>query len=125
MPKAVFSVKIDDVRNVVRTSYSGSVTAVDMKTGVQQVEALLPRARTGFIVLADLTGLEIMELECGVHIAKIMDLCKARGVSMVIRVMPDPKKDIGLNILSLVHYRGKVKIITCDTLAAAEKILND
>jgi hypothetical protein len=121
--KTVFTVEVDSARNLVHTRYSGSVTAQEMKLGVEQVEVLLPQVRKGFTVLADLSDLEVMELECGVHIARMMDLCKTGGVAMVIRVMPDPKKDIGLNILSLVHYRGKVKIITCDTLAEAEKIL--
>jgi anti-anti-sigma regulatory factor len=84
---------------------------------------MLAQVRPGFAVLADLSGLEAMDVECGPHIAKIMDLCKARGVSLVVRVMPDPKKDIGLNILSLVHYRGKVKIVTCATRAEAEHAL--
>jgi hypothetical protein len=121
--KTVFSVEIDPVRNLVRTRYFGSVMAADMKNGAKQVEALLPQVRAGFVVLADMSGLELMELDCGPHIARIMDLCKAHGVSMVVRVIPDPKKDIGINILSLIHYRGKVKLVTCDTLAEAEKIL--
>jgi hypothetical protein len=100
------------------------VTAAEMKAGVAQVEVLLPQLRAGFTVLADMSGLEVMDLDCGPHIARIMDLCKDHGVSMVVRVMPNPKKDIGINILSLIHYRGTVKLVTCDTLAEAEKILN-
>ncbi len=111
------------MRNFVRTRYFSSVTATDMKNGAQQVEALLPQVRAGFVVLADMSELEVMELDCGPHIARIMDLCKAHGVSMVVRVIPDPKKDIGINILSLIHYRGAVKLVTCDTLAEAEKFL--
>lgn len=94
-----------------------------MKNGAKQVETLLPQVRAGFVALADLSGLEVMELECGPHLARIMDLCKAHGVSMVIRVLPHPKKDIGINILSMIHYRGTVKLVTCDTLAEAEKFL--
>ena len=116
--------EVDVARNRVYTRYSGNVTAAVMEAGAQRVEALLPQLRPGFAVLADLSGLELMELECGLHIARIMDLCKAHGVAMVVRVIPDQKKDIGLNILSLVHYRGKVRLVTCETLAEAEKILN-
>jgi hypothetical protein len=83
----------------------------------------MPQMRTGFTVLVDLSGLENMALDCVPYLSKIMDLCKAQGVGLVVRVIPDPTKDIGLNILSLIHYRGKVRIVTCDTLAEAEKLM--
>lgn len=121
--KAAFVVEVDAARNLVRTRYCGSVTAAQMKTGVQEAERLLPQMRAGFAVLADLSGLEAMDLDCAPHLSKIMDLCKAQGVGLVIRVIPDPTKDIGLNILSLIHYRGKVRLVTCDTLAEAERAL--
>jgi hypothetical protein len=41
----------------------------------------------------------------------------------VVRVIPDPQKDIGLNILSLFHYRKRVRIVTCETLDEARKVL--
>ena len=37
------------------------------------------------------------------------------------RVMPDPHKDIGLNILSQFHYGTDVKIATFETLADARQ----
>jgi hypothetical protein len=37
----------------------------------------------------------------------------------VARVMPDPHKDIGLNILSQFHYSPDIPITTFDTLADA------
>jgi hypothetical protein len=123
-PNLPFEIEVDATRNLTRTYYRGRVTAADMEAAVKQAESLLAQTRPGFTILADLTGLEVMDLECGPHIARIMDLCKARGVSLVVRVIPDPKKDIGLNILSLVHYRGEVKVVTCETVAEAEKILS-
>ena len=35
------------------------------------------------------------------------------------RVVPDPHKDIGLNILSQFHYGPEIKIATFETLADA------
>jgi hypothetical protein len=52
-----------------------------------------------------------------------MDLCNKHGIEMVVRVIPDPQKDIGLNILSLFHYRRRVRIVTCKTLAEAMRAL--
>ena len=48
-----------------------------------------------------------------------MDALAEKKVASVTRVMPDPHKDIGLNILSQFHYGAKVKIATFETLADA------
>ena len=55
--------------------------------------------------------------------AAYVDLCNKQGIEMVVRVIPDPQKDIGLNILSLFHYRRRVRIVTCATLEEAMKAL--
>jgi hypothetical protein len=121
--KAAFVVEIDVPRNVVFTRAYGTITAIEMQEGAAQAERVLGQLRPGFSVLADMTALDLMELECVPHLTRMMDLFKARGVALVVRVMPDPHKDIGLNILSLIHYRGEVRIITCATLAEAEREL--
>jgi hypothetical protein len=118
-----FKVEVDAARNLVHTLYCGKVTAEHMKIAAAEVELQLPEMRTGFAVLADLSGLEAMELDCAPHLSRIMDLCRTQGVALVVRIIPDPSKDIGLNILSLIHYRGKVRIVTCATLAEAERAL--
>jgi hypothetical protein len=46
-----------------------------------------------------------------------------KGIAKVVRVIPDPGKDIGLSIMSLFHYRRGVSIVTVETLAEAEKNL--
>ena len=53
------------------------------------------------------------------HVAEIMDVLAERGVVSVTRVMPDPHKDIGLNILSQFHYGPEIQIATFQTLADA------
>ena len=53
------------------------------------------------------------------HIAEIMDALTQKGVASVARVMPDPHKDIGLNILSQFHYGPEIQIATFETLADA------
>jgi hypothetical protein len=53
----------------------------------------------------------------------MMDLCNKKGVETVVRVIPDPRKDIGLNILSLFHYRRHVRIVTCATISEAMNVL--
>ena len=57
---------------------------------------------------------------------RIMSLClNKKGIEMVVRVIPDPRKDIGLNILSLFHYRRGLRILTYETLDEAMKALAD
>lgn len=79
--------------------------------------------KPGFTVVTDLTELERMEPDCVPHLTKLMDLFLAAGVAKVVRVIPDPKRDIGFNLLSLTHYRGRVSIATFGTRAEAEVAL--
>jgi len=51
--------------------------------------------------------------------AHIMDALAEKGLASVTRVIPDPHKDIGLNILSQFHYGPEIKIATFETLADA------
>ena len=53
-----------------------------------------------------------------------MDLLDEAGVSLVVRVIPDPKKDIGMNILSLFHYRNRPRVVTCARMIEAAKELS-
>jgi len=122
IPRA-FELEVDSVGNIVHLRYFGRVRAADLAPCVEQVRAALPSVRAGFTVLTDLTHLESMELECARHLTTMMDLCGASGIGTAVRVIPDATKDIGLNILSIIHYRGGVRILTCRTLAEAEAAL--
>jgi ABC-type transporter Mla MlaB component len=122
-PKPAFDIEIDVARNLVCQRFCGHVSAAQLKAGMGRVAALLPQMRAGFSMLVDLSGIDAMDLDCVPHLAKVMDLCRAQGVALVVRVTPDPDKDIGFNILSATHYRGKVRVVTCETLAEAERAL--
>ena len=120
----MFTIHADPARNLARVCWIGRVTAAGAEGGKAEVERVLPQMKPGFTVLTDLSALESMDLECATTLAKIMDLCRAKGIGTVVRVVPDPTKDIGFNILSVIHYRRGVKIITCATLAEAERVLS-
>jgi hypothetical protein len=60
-----------------------------------------------------------MEPAAAPHVAKIMEMLTEKGVASVARVLPDPHKDIGLNILSQFHYGPEIPITTYETLADA------
>jgi hypothetical protein len=118
-----FTAVSDADLNLVRTRYQGHVRGQDLKEAMPAMEALINSMKPGFTILADLGGLQEMDLDCGPYLARIMDLSRKRGVGKVIRVIPDPSKDIGVNILSIVHYRGKVAIATFENASQAEEEL--
>ena len=113
----------DQPRNLLLIRYSGIVPAEETEKGLEQVRSGLAKLTAGFRLLADLTDLEMMDPGCAPFIEKAMDLCNEKGASIVVRVIPDPHRDIGLQIMSIFHYRGDVRIFTCETLAQAKEIL--
>jgi hypothetical protein len=106
----MMDVQADVSRQLLRFSYSPHVDVEDMKRAVQQVTQALLDMQPGFCLLNDLSNLELMEPGCAPYIMEIMELCSARQIDTVVRVIPDPKKDIGFNIMSRFHYRPTVKL---------------
>jgi hypothetical protein len=61
--------------------------------------------------------------QSAVYIASVMDLCMTRQVEHVVRVIPNPQKDIGLNIMSYFHFGSKIRVTNCENLADAMRRL--
>ena len=120
-----FVIDVDGTRNVLTLRFSGVVTVAHIQAAVAEVECRLADVGRRFVAVTDLRDLEAMELDCAPHLARMMDLFRESGVGKVVRLIPDPHKDIGFNILSATHYRGKVKVITCATVAELERALED
>jgi hypothetical protein len=120
----VIKFEVDRPRNRFVIRYSGKVTPEETEKGLEQFRVGLPQLQTGFRLLADLTDLESMDMKCAQFIEMAMDLCNEKGTSIVVRVIPDPHRDIGMAIMSIFHYRGDVRIITCQSLAEANEILS-
>ena len=119
----MYRAELDKPRNLLKIICAQRVRPEEAKRCADELPALLADLQPGFRLLGDFGGLESMDLGCAPHIARIMDLCNAKGVEMVVRVIPDPHKDIGLNIMSLFHYRRGLRIVTCGTLEEAMKVL--
>ena len=119
----MYAVEIDQPQNLLIIRYGGSVGPDEAELCLEEIRTALPKLERAFQLLADLTALELMDLACAPFIEKAMDLCNERGISTVVRVIPDPKRDIGLQIMSYFHYGGDVRIVTCETLAEAREIL--
>ena len=119
----MFQVQADKSRQLLRISFAQHVKPEETKSLSEKVEKLLVEFQPGFALLSDLSSLETMDVACAPFISRVMDLCNDKGIATVVRVIPDPRKDIGLNILTLFHYSRKVRVLTCDTLDEAAKIL--
>jgi hypothetical protein len=119
----VIKFEVDQPQNLLVIRYSGVVGSAETNEGLVQIQSGLAKLKSGFRLLADLTELQSMEVACAPFIEKAMDLCNEKGVSIVVRVIPDPHRDIGLQIMSIFHYGNDVQIVTCQTLAEADQIL--
>jgi hypothetical protein len=115
----MYAVELDRSKRLLVISAAQKVTAEEAKMAAQHIRELLRDITPGFRVLADFRGLQSMDPAAAPHIAKIMDALAEKEVASVTRVMPDPHKDIGLNILSQFHYGPQVQIATFETLADA------
>jgi len=115
----MYAVELDRSKRLLVISAAQTVTAEEAKMVAQRIRELLQDIAPGFRVLADFRWLESMDSAAARHIAEMMDALAEKNVASVTRVMPDPHKDIGLNILSQFHYGANVKIATFETLADA------
>jgi hypothetical protein len=120
----VIAFDVDPPRNLLTIHYSGNVQPGETEEGIEQIRAGLEKLATGFRLLADLTDLRSMDVGCAPFVEKAMDLCNAKGASLVVRVIPDPQRDIGMSIMSIFHYNKDVRIVNCETLGQAEEILS-
>lgn len=120
----MFLAESNTIRNLLHLSFVGRVKEADLQDSEREIQILLAQLKEGFCLLSDLSQLESMQVACESAIGRIMDLCKTRGIGRIVRVIPDPKKDIGLSILTRFHYGRGVRVTTCKTLEQACKILS-
>jgi anti-anti-sigma regulatory factor len=115
----MYSIELDRTKHLLVISALQRVTAEQAKLAAERVRELLQDVAPGLRVLADFRWLDSMDSAAARHIADIMDALAEKGVASVTRVIPDPHKDIGLNILSQFHYGPGIQIATFQTLADA------
>lgn len=120
----LFRVEVDKERNLLVISYRGRVGRNEVEQCRDEIRRGLPQLERGFQLLADFTELEEMDVSCASVVAEIMDLCNEAGVAAVVRVIPEPRQDIGLQIMSFFHYGNHVCIETCASMDEALKLLS-
>jgi anti-anti-sigma regulatory factor len=119
----VISCNVDKSGLVLTISHSRHVGVEDASRCLDKVRSLADGLAPGFLLLVDLTYLDSMDASCAPELGANMDLCSAKGVSSVVRVIPDRDKDIGFSLISRFHLRPKVKTRTFTSLAEAIKSL--
>ena len=115
----MYAVELDQSKRLLVISATRRVTADEVNAVAVRVRELLQDVTPGFRVLVDFRWLESMDSAAAPHLAKIMETLTEKRVASVARVMTDPRKDIGLNILSQFHYGPEIQITTFETLADA------
>jgi hypothetical protein len=110
-------------KRLLYVSYIGRIQAAEFEDGLVDLKEQLAGLSPGFHLLADLSQLESMELECVPGLGRVMELIGHAGVDFVVRVIPDPHKDIGFNILTIFHYPQRPQIAVCKNLMEAGKTL--
>jgi hypothetical protein len=121
----MYSVEADRSKRLLVISTAGRVSKEEVKAAAQEVREIVQDFEPGFRVLADFRWLDSMDSSAAPHVAEIMDALAERKVASVVRVIPDPHKDIGLNILSQFHYGPEIRTITFETLADALQSLSE
>jgi hypothetical protein len=121
----MYSVEVDRSKRLLVITAVQHVTAQEVKLAAQEVRKALEDVAPGIRALTDFRWMDSMDSSAAPYIAEIMDALTEKQVSAIIRVIPDPHKDIGLNILSQFHYDPKIQITTFETLADALQHLSE
>src|SRR5437899_3650033 len=120
----MYSVESDQSKRLLVISAAGEVTKKEVETVALRIREMMKEVTPGFRVLTDFRWLDRMEPAATAHLAEIMDALAEKDVAAVVRVVPDPHKDIGLNILSQFHG-PQIKLATFESLAEALSALMD
>ena len=119
----MFTIEFNQPQNLLIIRYSDHVGPDETERALDEMRLALERVEHGFRLLADLTALLSMDIACAPHIESAMEMCNGKGVSEVIRIIPDPRQDIGMQIMSRFHYGGDVRIFTCESAEEAMELL--
>ena len=120
----MFLATISKPKQLLHLSLIEQVRAEELAQSREELVGLLAELAPGFRLLTDLGRLESMSADCATEFGKLMELLDQSGVELVVRVIPDQKKDIGLSILSLFHYQQPPRIVTCESMVEAVRLLS-
>ena len=121
----MFQIDADKSKNLLTMAFSGHVSPEETRQWRERLVVLVSEFKPGFKLLNDLSNLDSMDRACVPDIEFGMEVLDKAGIAKVVRIFKDPRKDIGLNILSLFHYHRRIPIVTCATMEEALRALED
>jgi len=89
----------------------------------RQIRDQMKHLRPGFALLCDLTHLDSMDADCAQTLGALIELCSSLEMGVAVWVIPDPSKDIGVNLISRFHLWQPVRMHTRPNLAEAVRCL--
>ena len=112
-------VKVDTERALLTILFRGHVSPDEIRQHRAEMLAAVEELGPGFRLFTDLSELELMDSACAPEIQETMDVFRQKGVGLVVRAVPDSKKDIGFKIMSYFHYGRAVPVLTFDSRTEA------
>jgi hypothetical protein len=119
----MFLASLNKPQRLICLCYIDQVTPEQLIRARPDVLAMLAEMEPGFRLLGDLSRLTSMDVGCLEQIGGMMEVLDRAGVGMIVRVIPDATKDIGLNILTIFHYHHRPNIVTCQSMIEAARAL--
>jgi len=116
----MYEVTTDPARNLLKITFRDHVVPAELVQGRADVIKALTTLKPGFRLLTDLSELDSMDYACAAELKANMDFFRKSGVTEVVRVVPDPRKDIGFKIMSYFHYGRAVPVVTFETRTEAQ-----
>jgi hypothetical protein len=110
-------------KRLLHVTYIGRIEPEELQYGLEDIKLLLVDLPPGIRLLADFSRLKFMAPACATEIGQAMEIIDRHGVELVVRVIPDPTKDIGMNILTIFHYAQRPRIVTCENMIEAARAL--
>lgn len=111
------------IQNIIIIALEDHFTAEEAKTLYTDLQKTLPKLKSGFILLTDLSLLKRIESGAYEYIKKAMELLNKYGVSKVIRIIPTSDKDRGFGVMSAFHYPKDIVIHVCKSFEEAHEFL--
>lgn len=116
-------VNASTVQRLLYLKFIGKITATEVRARMDETKNEVSQFKSGFRLLTDLSEVQSIDEDCVPDMGTMMDLFKTAGIELVVRIIPDPRKDFGLNIMSVFHYGRKVRTVTCENFSEAVKAL--
>ena len=106
-------------KQLLQVRFIGQVLPKEFADAEKDLGAELDGLSPGFHYLVDFSQFESMGLDSRLEVGRIMELIASAGVGLVVRVIPDSSKDIGMKILTIFHYPPNLQVVTCQNLIQA------